>query len=243
MAILPLSTMWRQVPLDQLSENNANLDSAAMYGLAAIAILAVGLRLGSGRGNKTAFAERLRADAVTWRYREVAMVAFTAIGLGYLAAFVSNIAGSAREFFNQLSNIKYVGLFALAYWCLVRRSHMHILAFVISFEVVFGMTGFFAEFKNSILTLVVAALAARPKLRPADIASVTAALTLLLCVAIFWTEIKPSYRAFVNQGTGGQIVLEPLEQRLEFITDAAVKMDSTQFADGFDRLIARHDKW
>jgi len=80
-----------------------------------------------------------------------------------VAAFVSGSAGPARELFNQISNIKYIGLFAFTYWCLVRRSHLFVLAALICFEVVFGMTGFFAEFKNSLLTVVVAALAARPR--------------------------------------------------------------------------------
>ena len=235
-----LSTIWKQVPLNQLFQNNADFDYATLYALAAVGILAVGLRLGSGRSKYPGFAERLRVEATTWRYRDVAVIAFSAMGIGYLAASISGSAGSARELFNQVSNIKYVGLFALSYWCLVRRSQMLVLAAVIAFEVVFGMTGFFAEFKNSILTFLIAALAARPRLRPVDIATVTAAGTLLLGIGIFWSEVKPSYRRFVNQGSGEQVVLEPMNQRLEFLANAAGTMDAAQFSDGFDKLVTRH---
>ncbi len=235
-----LSTIWKQVPLNQLFQNNADFDFATLYALAAIGILAVALRLGSGRSKYPGFAERLRVEATVWRYRDVALIAFSAIGAGYLAASISGFAGSARELFNQISNIKYVGLFVLSYWCLVRRSRMLVLAAVIAFEVVFGMTGFFAEFKDSILTFLIAALAARPKLRPADMAIVTSAGILLFGIAIFWSEVKPSYRLFVNQGSGEQVVLEPLNQRIEFLANAAGAMDAAQFSDGFDKLVARH---
>ena len=114
------------------------------------------------------------------------------------------------------------------------------LAVLISFEVVFGMTGFFAAFKNSLLTVVVAALAARPRLRHSDIAAVGAAGILLLGVSIFWTSVKHSYRDFVNPGPGAQVALEPLDRRLGFLMDAASKMDGPKFFDGFDQLIVRH---
>jgi len=73
-ATVPLSTIWKQVPLNQLSENNADLDSSAMFGLAAVVFLAIGLRLGSGRSRRAAFAKRIRVEAMTWRYRDVALV-------------------------------------------------------------------------------------------------------------------------------------------------------------------------
>jgi hypothetical protein len=236
----PLSTLWKRVPLNELSDNYADLNSAALYALAAVAVLAIGLRVGSGRSKRPVFAKRLRAEAMVWSFSDISLIAFSAIGLGYLAVFISHIAGPARELFGEIGNIKYVGLFALSYWCLVRRSHMRVLAVVIAFEVVFGMTGFFAEFKYSILTFLVAALAARPRLRPADMASVTAVGILLIGVGMFWTVIKPSYRLFMNQGTGEQVVLEPLNKRLEFIANAARTMDASEFFGGFDKLVGRH---
>src|SRR5258708_6553650 len=73
-ATVPLSTIWKQVPLNELSEHNADLDSAALYGLLAVGVLAVALRLGSGRSQQPVFASRLRAEAMVWSYRDVAVV-------------------------------------------------------------------------------------------------------------------------------------------------------------------------
>lgn len=239
-AAWPISTLWKQVPLNALSSHNADLDSAALYGLLGICVLTIGLRIGVGRAAKFAFSQRVKQDAALWSYSSIARIAFFTIGAGYAAAFLSNAATPTRELFNQLSNIKYVGIFALSYWCLVRRSHLQVLLAVTVFEVIFGMTGFFAEFKNSILTLIVAAIAARPRLKSNDVVAVTVAGFLLVGVGIFWTAVKPSYRTFVNQGGGGQVVLEPIEERLKFLATFAANMTLNQFVDGADRLISRH---
>ena len=239
-SIIPLSTIWRQVPLNDLSEYGADLERSAFYGLAGVAALAVGLRLGSRQVGASAFAGRLRAEASAWRFRDVARVAFAAIGFGYACAIISGMAGPARELFHQASNIKYVGLFILAYWCLARGSHYRVLGLVIAFDVLFGMTGFFAEFKNSVLTLLVAAIAARPRVRPADVLIIGVAGALLLSVGIFWSAIKKDYRMLLNQGTGAQVVTIPIGERLSYLMHAASSMDTARISEGFDLLVARH---
>jgi hypothetical protein len=235
-----VSTLWKRVPLNDLSNYNLDLTPVAIYGLVAVAMLTIGLRLGSGRPKRRSFAKQLQLEAMAWQYRDLAPIAFGAIGLGYLFALIATVAGPARQFFGEIANVKYVGMFALIYWCLIRRSHRLVLAALMFFEVVSGMTGFFAEFKYSILTFLVAALAARPKLRLADIGWASTASALVLSVGIFWSAVKPSYRVFVNHGTGAMVVLEPLEDRLRFLANAALEMDGAKFSYGFDRLVARH---
>lgn len=239
-AIWPLSTIWRQIPLNSISSFGADLQLSTLYGLAGVAALAVGLAVGAGRSRGVPFQLRMRTEVAHWRFRDLARVALMAMGAGYAFAVASGFAGPARELLNQASNIKYVGLFMLAYWCLVRNSHISVLAAVMVFEIVFGMTGFFAEFKNPILTLLVAALAAKPRLRPMDIIAVAGAGAVLLFVATFWTVIKPEYRQLLNQGTGEQVVTVPITDRAGYLLDAATSIDGPRFADGFDRLIARH---
>lgn len=238
-AIWPLATVWRQVPLS--SRFGADLDASAPYGLAGVAALAIGLWMGSWRSRSTQpFSLRLRAEAMQWRFRQVATVAAAAMIAGYLASAVSNFAGPARELFNQLSSVRYVGLFALAYWCLLHGRKLRVLAAVMAFEIIFGMTGFFAEFKNSILTFLVAAMSARTRVRPADVLVIGSAGALLMVVAIFWSAVKAEYRLLVNEGTGAQVVSIPLTERLSYLADAAGSMDGQRIGEGFDRLVDRH---
>ena len=239
-AIWPISTIWSHLPLNDLSSFGADLEQPALYGLLGILAMSIGLRLGASRSKGEPLAVRLRSEAMRWSFRNVRRVAFSAMAAGYAFAVVSNLAGPARELFNQASTIKYVGLFMLAYWCLLHRRQSHVLVATILFEIGFGMTGFFAEFKNSALTLIVAALAARPRLRPRDILVVLMAGGLFLMVAIFWSAIKPDFRSFLNKGTGAQVQLVPMADRLEYLVNVAGKFDAAQFSDGFDRLLKRH---
>lgn len=239
-ALPAISTIWLRTSLGQMSYLGADLKPAAFYGLAAVTVLAVGLRLGAGRLGRPSFAARLRQDALTFSYPVMLRLCLALMGAGYVMSALSELDGPTRELFNQASGIKYAGFFMLAYWCLVRRTHGHVLAAVVLFETVFGMTGFFAEFKNSLLTLLVAAIAARPRLSRGGAFAVGFALCLLVCVAIFWSSVKPDYRHFVNQGTGEQVVLVPLADRIAYLADAAVSFDGNNVADGFERLVSRH---
>jgi hypothetical protein len=238
-AIIPMSTIWRQVPLSQLSQYRVSLESSTLYGLGGVAALAIGLRLGSG-SSSAALSARLDADAAAWRFHDVAGVGLCAIVLGSALSVMSGYAGPARELLRQAGNVHYVGLFALAYWCLRRRSHYAVVAAVTAFEVVLGMTGYFAEFKNALLTLIVAALAARARLRLSDILIVGAAGGLLIGVAIFWSAVKSDYRRFVNGGSGAQIVVPPIGERIGYMGNALITMNGRRVADGFNRLVARH---
>lgn len=239
-AMYPLSTIWRQVPLNEMTRYGADLELSAAYGFAGITALAVGLRLGSGRGLSRSFTDRLQDEARRWRLDQVLRIGLAAIAAGYILAALANNVGPARELFRSVAGVKYIGIFLIAYWSLVNKRNYGLLAGVAIFEVVFGMTGFFAEFKNSILTLLVAVMAARTKLRLADFAAATLAVALLLSVAIFWTAIKPEYRLMLNQGTGAQVVAVPLGDRIEFMTNALVNLDAPKLSEGFDRLVDRH---
>ena len=93
---MPLSTIWRQLPLDALSEYGADLERSAFYGLAGVAALSIGLRLRHVT-LEDRHSRRGCAEALEWRFREVARVAFAAMGFGYACAIVSGMAGPARS--------------------------------------------------------------------------------------------------------------------------------------------------
>lgn len=236
----PVSTIWLGVPLQSLSSRGADLEAAAFYGLFGIVMLSIGIRLATAIGRTGPVLGSLRAEAQIITFKEVIKVAFTLIAIGYLFGAGTSFAGPARELFNSISELKIAGLFILAYWCLSRMENLGVLAAVFGFEIVIGMTGFFAEFKNSMLALVVAAIVARPKVGMRGALPTVAAGLLLTGVAIFWSAIKVEYRTLVNQGTGAQVVLVPLNDRISFITNAAIDFTIDDAKRGFDLLVARH---
>jgi hypothetical protein len=56
---------------------------------------------------------------------------------------------------------------------------------------------------------------------------------------VFWSAVKADYRAFLNQGTGAQVVLQPLDERLSYLANKAAEFDGQQFAIGFETLRSR----
>jgi hypothetical protein len=239
-ALVPISTVWKQVPLNSLSTYGADLQESAIYGLIGVLLLAVGLRAGAGTSKRVPQTRRLIEEVRILEFDQIARLCLMAIGVGYAAAIVRPFAGGAAELVHQIGSVKQAGLFVLTFWCLSRKSHLWLLTGVVVFEMVSGLTGFFAEFKDSVLTFLVATLAARPRIRLSDVLIVGIATGLLLTIAVFWSEIKPGYREFLNRGTGAQEVAVSVPERLQYLSKSAQSMDAEGFAEGFDRLVLRH---
>lgn len=239
-SLTPISTIWLGAPLQSLSMRGADLETAAFYGLMGVIMLSLGLRLAMEFGRTGSVLGNLQAEAQLLSFKKVSTAAFTLIAMGYFFGAATEFWGGARELFNSAAELKTAGLFILAYWCLSTRKNLAILAAVFGFEIVIGMTGFFAEFKNSMLALVAAAMLARPKFGKGSILPVAFAGLLLIGVAIFWSAIKEEYREFVNQGTRAQVVLVPMAERADFIADAAFSFTIDDVQRGSEILVARH---
>jgi hypothetical protein len=240
-SIWAYATAWRGTPLSMQSSYGADLDTSTIYGLLGVLSLSIGIRLAMGRAKGgVPFAERLRQEAFRRTFDQVALLAASAILAGYFLSGVGRLAGGAGQIFLAFAQVKYIGIFALTYWCLVRGQKYPILLVVIAADVVVGLTGFFAQFKDVILTVFVAALAARPRIRPSDAVLVGVAAALILSLATFWTAVKPGYRQLLNQGSGAQEVTVPVSERLNYLWNRAMTFDGTDLADGFDGLVNRH---
>lgn len=238
--LTPVSTIWLNVPLDELAERGSNLQVGALYALGGVTALAVGVSIPVRLASKYKPIANIRNEALVADFRVIAVVSLTLIALGYTFSIISGIIGSARELFNSLSQVKIVGLFILSYWCFFRRERFAFLGLVFGFEIAIGISGFFADFKNSLLTLFIAALVARPKFGKASVIPALLAGALLLFVAVFWSHVKADYRTLVNQGTGGQIVLAHHSERASFMFQELIQMDSEGLRQGFDKLVSRH---
>lgn len=239
-ALVPISTVWLGRSMLDVSRHGGATGEAALYGLLGVTALGLGLRYGSRlRGRNRHFLANLYVETVNWPSSRIFLLSYTAIFTGYLSSYV-DLGGGAREILNQLGNIKFAGLFMLSFWCLANRRNYALLALTVMFDVLIGMTGFFAEFKDTVLVVAIAALAAQFNPKTRDIVAVMLAVTVVVGSAIFWSAIKPEYRSFVNLGTGQQIIRVPLADRIDFLIDRMAEFDGDDLMDGFEALVARH---
>lgn len=239
-AAYPLATIWKQVPINDLSALEGDLEFSALFGFAGVISLALGLKLGSDRRVGLAFGNCLEAEARSWLLSRIMWIGLGAVALGYIFNGLRGLYGPANELFGALSTVKSLGVFIITYWCFLNHRNYFLFASVAMFEILFGMTGFFADFKFSLLSIFIGVLSARKQFRFSDVFTGGVLVAFVMLVAVFWTAIKSDYRLMINQGSGAQSIDVPLIDRLEFITDSVFKIDGEMLAKGFDQLVFRH---
>jgi hypothetical protein len=234
-ALKPITTAITNKPLQDLADFNVNLEPAALLGLAGVAALVSGLRIGAGNA-------RARGEDMTieeWPFRRILPLALGVIVIGHVLGFIAERFDSARQILLALSGIKWAGLFVIAYLALRTRQGLGWLAVVAGFELVVGMTGFFGEFRLELFVLVAAAIAALQRVHLGSVVAILASAVLALGLAVFWSAVKIPYREFLNQGTGAQVVLQPLDERLSFLAGEAANFGNRQYEIGVELLLQR----
>jgi hypothetical protein len=238
-AVKPILSAVQGVPLVELSEFGADLDQAALFGFAGVLSLALGLRLGLGRsfsGSLTAF----RAFVATLQPKTVIVLSWILIGFGMIAEAAEPFSGAARQIVLAFVSVKLVGVFLLVFWSLHMRRGYFWPALVVISQIIVGMTGFFAEFRDTVLVAAIATLCARPSLRPASLILAVSAGAGILAIASFWSAYKPAYRAWVSAGTNAQVVERPMDERIDYLFDYASRFGPEEFGVGLDALLMRH---
>jgi hypothetical protein len=237
-AIKPMQTALTGQPLDTLGEFGQPLTDAAWFGLAGVTALGLGMWLFARRAHVD-WAATLARDAANWTEGLVVQISLALIVVGTLLQAVAFHTGSATQIFLAFGEAQNAGIFVLAYWCLRESKALWVLAAVVAFEVVYGMTGYFAGFRETFLVLVIAAAAARPRLGVRGLLGVGAVFSAMLVVAVFWTSIKADYRGYLNQGSQQQVVMRTMSDRLSYVGKAADEFDQDQFRTGLRKLTSR----
>ncbi|MBB5751867.1 hypothetical protein [Prosthecomicrobium pneumaticum] len=237
-AIKPIQTAVFGVELNDLPRIGADLVSAAWFALAGIAALAVGMRLGLGL-RPGDVQRRLLAEAQRWQPRRVIGASLAAIAGGHAADMSTAYAGGLGQLFLAFANLRLAGVFVLTFWCVATGRRLGLLSAVVLVETAFGMTGFFSDFKMVVFTFAVAAASAKPKLSLATLSLSAIAAISLICLGVFWNAVKGEYRTFLNAGSGAQVVVQPLDKRIEYMASMISSFDSERFSDGFSALVDR----
>jgi hypothetical protein len=158
--------------------------------------------------------------------------------LGYLALLVVDrisgpfVGGGLAQPLIALGNCKFVFVVLLVFlWVTTGQGLISLLGVVI-IETTLGLTGFFGGFKTIFLIVGIASLIVMNLYwqRVRSILLITVPILLLL--GAIWTAVKPTYRAFLNQGKRNQEVVTTLGQNLGKLEQMSSALDAGNIFDG-----------
>lgn len=213
-------------------------ETATWLSVTAVLVLSVGMRLAlnpRGRGEAVGAvmvreAAGMNLDRAFWLWALSFVVATIAGAVGWLIT-------SIHQFLVPFTNVKWVFFLILAYSCFCQRKGFWFLGIAMMIEFANGLLGFFSSFKEVLFMFVIAAQTVRIKLQPKMGAIVVLVLTLGVVTSVFWSTIKPDYRAFLSRGweKGGASMME----RFDWLTERMARYDSKTFNRGIHTLINR----
>jgi hypothetical protein len=234
---LPLYAALSEVPLQDAWFQVGDLSFAIWFALAALLSLVAGMWCGYLRARPSASA--MRVEAAAWSPRAAFVFCLATLLLSAAFAAVGDIDPGLRQPALAASRIEWAGVFVLTYVCMSRRRGWQYVLLVASFEVVKGFAGFFSDFKEVFVVLLVAIAAASNKLSARTALTGAVVAGIALTAGAFWSAIKTDYRSYLSQGSSAQVVLVPLEERLAYIMDRAFEVDAETMMWGFQRLAQR----
>ena len=238
-SIKPVTSALTGQPLEELIDRgNADLTDAVWFSLVALVALAVGMRLASGVEKQNTL-QRLQASISHMSANFVIRACILAILAGHALDFASSMAGPLRQPVLMMASIKLAGLFFLTYWCLSRQRNLVLLTAVLGFEIIYGMTGYFGEFRPVVLITMLAALMAKPRIRASTLFIGAIAGLILMSTSIFWSAIKPEYRAYMSNGSQVMGSARPIGERAEYLANAMVSFDEDDFKAGLEAFTSR----
>jgi hypothetical protein len=217
---------------------SSQLEDASWLSLIAILVVAAGMRIALLRRPPN----RHLAMAGVASKVNLGKAFFLYFGASVLGTQLSNYAGTVSGITQLLvaaAAIKWVFVFVLAYCVLEQQRGFALLGILVVFEVAIGLLGYFAGFKSVFFIVAVAALASPLALGGRRLAIVLAAIVCLLALGTFWTAIKTEYREYLNQGTGQQTVMMPVEDRAAKLTELFDRFTWNDFEAGIEAMVLR----
>lgn len=215
------------------------VESATWLTLVSIFVVALGMRAGAGRnygGVAQASVSAIAKLLSVWRLFVASLVAIA------LATVVSRLAYVVPGLVQPLlavTLLRWVVVYLFTYTVLTQHRGYRYLAVVFAVEILIGFLGFFSDFKTVLIVMLLAALTSPTALRGVRFRTAGLLTVLILGLGIVWTGVKSEYRDFLNQGTGQQVVLVPVAERIGKLAQLVGDMGPSRFGDSMVTLVER----
>ena len=236
------------VKLNEIATYSGDLELAVWLSIFSLAVLALGMRLGTG-GARPLNRAVCRQQATRWSVRKLWWLYIAsmliALGLRQGAFVVPRLTQLALAF----AALKWALFFVFVYSSLLQKRHKTLLISAIAIELVIGVSGYFAGFKTVFFVLIIAMLTARTKFSVKTITASTALIVSLLFLSLVWTVVKQDYRPYLSGGQRAQIIVQTFPDRMrtlvrmigdvegpDIISAVQVVADRASYIDFFGRV-------
>jgi hypothetical protein len=217
----------------------AQVETATWLTLAGVLVVALGMRLGAGRS----YGETARASVVTitslLSVHRLFAASLAGIALSMLAIRYAYVIPALAQPILALTLLRWVVEYLLAYTVLAQHRGFGLLAVVFLVEVGIGFLGFFSNFKTVMIVMLLAALASPGALRGVRRRTAILLGLVVLALGIVWTGVKAEYRDFLNQGSGQQVVLVPVPERVDKLAELVGDLSPERLGDSIVALVER----
>jgi hypothetical protein len=250
--LVAFGVQWLQVSLPAFQANllgvyvnrtadiaGANIEQATIVSAIGLALLAAGMRLGTGRRN----------PQYVFLAREIAsqypiMSFFRIYVLAFAGAFAAESAGWIVSGLSQpllaLANLKWAFFWMLGFatFCQARSAKLYFLAaFLLEFG--WGIGGYFSDFKTVFIFVILAVAAAKQRVSATSTVGLGLVFAVVLGLGVVWTAVKPEYRSYVSQGEAAPVVTVGFFERMSKLADLIASLDSQALGAGADALARR----
>jgi hypothetical protein len=149
-------------------------------------------------------------------------------------------AGGFRQPLLALSEVKWAAfiLLTLATFAVPGRSKVGWLA-VFGFQFALSIGGFFSSFKEVFFYSLIGLAASNVRFTVRIVLPAAVLAGALLLLGVIWTAVKGEYRAYVNAGSGQQVVLVDYEDRLTELVRLVSQLDGQAMANAADQMARR----
>jgi hypothetical protein len=205
---------------------------------AALAFLALGFTLGMGKKNQTLVqsAQMQARDEPRRVWLKLYLLAFA---LAFLFSQVAGFSGPLFQVFQTATQIFRWSFFFMLTYVSFRCRPIWIYWWLLFFlEIFVSLGAFFSEFATVFFFALFGMIAAmgRPTIR--SVRPLILVVVLMIVFSVIWTAVKSDYRAFVNQGSGQQVVLVHRSEQLKKLSELASSQGVVSFG-ALDRLARR----
>ncbi len=224
--------------LGDLSQDSP-LAQATWLTLMGVLAIALGARVGVGSRYGPIAQPSVAAIASRLSIRRMFVICLLAIAGSAAVTQVAYVVPGLVQPLLALTLLHWVMFYLFAYCVLNRRQGYGLLGLVFGIEVIVGFLGFFSDFKTVLIVILLAALTSTTAVRELRMKTTVAIAVAVLFLGVTWTGIKSDYRGFLNQGTGQQVVLVPVPERIGKLGELIGEMSVERYGDAMLTLVER----